>query len=89
MFVYVWSKHPGLVNFLDHAFPYQVPLLVLHAVIAYAAARRPEQHMPAGGNYPYADDDDMFGKVNPASGLPMIGPCCDVQGNAYGSSGDD
>lgn len=42
MYVYVWAKHPGLVDFLDHAFPYQVPLVILHAAIAYAAAKNPE-----------------------------------------------
>lgn len=42
MYVYVWKKHPGLVDFLDHVFPYQLPLVVLHAAFAYAAAKNPE-----------------------------------------------
>jgi len=32
--------------------------------------------------------DSDFGSINPGSGLPMLGDCMDIAGNAFGCNSD-
>jgi hypothetical protein len=94
MYVYVWTKYPSVVGFLDHAFLYQVPVLLAHAWFSLVAS------LKSAGSSSYDDDEfEIEGYdtppemlvVNPGSGKAMAGGMegVDPDGNAYGFSSDD
>ena len=93
MYAYTWGRYPSLVPFLDHAFLYQLPLIIVHAWFALALSWGPAESIA------YEDEEfeiDGFENppeliINPGSGLPMVGGFggVDVAGNAFGTHSDD
>jgi hypothetical protein len=92
VYPYAWFRHPGIVPFLDHAFEYQIPVLLTHVCLAWAASRGPAQCSGYDDEFESEGfDEPELIVINPGSGLPMIGGMggVDSEGNSFGSHSDD
>jgi len=58
VYVYVWVKYPTFTSFMNHLFPYQLPVLIAHVVVAYVTAGTHQRQYKPG---PTDDEWDDFG----------------------------
>jgi hypothetical protein len=92
VYVYVWVRYPTFTAFMNHAFPYQVPVIAVHCGLAYlvATAKPPRQESGQAEDDECGSEDDEFW-INPNTGATMIGGIggIDTMGYGFGSGPDD